>query len=346
MRAFIGAQPNPKIPCTQSRRVERSPITCDRRRHQFTVSASRVERAVSMPGVAWLLWMAVIVAGVWLLLELAVRAYVAWPLRTDFYGSIARDAVRARQQQYGVRVASGSGWAHLGWIADPERERYRIERQDGSAWRKLGRARVGSYLLRAGGTYRVWAEPRDGTPTRFVGEVAITVTPDVAPLCVPRIVGPWRTLFRPTVAGDYINDHTIYRDAHGEWRLVGITAKGTGDYSAEQRFAVGVSADFPPAAGMAEATPIADFGAMAWAPHVIAAAGTYHVFWSPHRLHRMTSRDGIEWTDQNTWQVPAAAITCGAHAMAPKSAISVASAIPAAGGKSALTPTANRCSAL
>jgi sucrose-6-phosphate hydrolase SacC (GH32 family) len=46
---------------------------------------------------------------------------------------------------------------------------------------------------------------------------------------------------------------------------------------------------------MEEDAPLADFGELAWAPHVIKAVDTYHLFWSPHRLHRMTSADGVAW---------------------------------------------------
>jgi hypothetical protein len=154
----------------------------------------------------------------------------------------------------------------------------------------------GSYLVRASGTYRVWAEPLDGAAPRLLGTVA-AINAGTPPVYVPRIAGPWRPLFRPVVAGDYINDHTIYRDAGGDWRLIGITAKGDGNYAAERSFATAVSPDFPPAAPMVESSSIADFGELAWAPHVIAAAGTYHLFWSPHRLHRMTAADGVTWRD-------------------------------------------------
>ena len=244
---------------------------------------------------SWLLAAVAVLLGTWVVLEIAVRLYVGRPLRTDFYGSIARSAVREHQARYGVQVAAGVGWAHLGWIADPERERYRIERQEAGASRVIGYAQFGSYLVRATGTYRVWAEPHDGSPPRLLGHVGVEVEPAVAPLSVPRIAGPWQPLFRPTTAGDYINDHTIYQDAAGDWRVVGITAKGDGNYAEETHFAVGVSPDFPPAAGMREVARVADFGELAWAPHVIAEAGTYYLFWSPHRLHRMTSPDGIDW---------------------------------------------------
>lgn len=235
--------------------------------------------------------------GTWLTLEIGVRLVVEWPLRTDFYGSIARNVVRERQGRFGVRVASGMGWAHLGWIADPDAESYRVERFTGGAWQDVAHTKLGSYLVRESGRYRVWAQGNDGAPARLLGDIAATPEADAAPVYVPRIAGPWQMVFRPRVRGDYINDHTVYSDAAGRWRVMGITATGSGDYAAEKYFAVGVGASFPPAAPFEETDAVADFGELAWAPYVLIDSGTYYLFWSPHRLHRMTSTDGLRWTD-------------------------------------------------
>lgn len=242
--------------------------------------------------VKWL----VVLGGLWLLCELVMRSYLERPLRTDFYGSLPREAVPGRQEQVGVRVAAGMGWAHLGWIADPLHETYWIERRQGDGWQAVGRARYGSFLVRQGGVYRVVAERLDGGALRVIGEVPAEPQPGVAPLCVPRQNGPWRKLFRPQKHGYYINDHCVYRDGQGRWRLVGITDKSDGSYSNEKYFAVGVG-DSLASGEMEEQEPVADFGELAWAPHVIVEAGTYYMFWSPHRLHRMLSSDGIAWRD-------------------------------------------------
>lgn len=246
-------------------------------------------------------WKAIVITvasllGLWLLLELAVRWYVESPLTTDFYSSIPRELVRERQAQVGVQVAAGSGWIHLGWIADPESETYLVERQENGDWVEIGDAEFGSFLWReGGGAFRVLAAPRDGDQTRVIGEVSTLALKSASPVLVPRIAGEWQTLFMPQVSGDYVNDHTIFQDAVGDWRLVGITSKTNGDYSQEKYFAAAVSADFPPAGGMTEADPVADFGELAWAPHVIHDGEQYHMFWSPHKLHQMTSADGIVW---------------------------------------------------
>lgn len=236
-----------------------------------------------------------VLLGLCLILEIGERIYVEAPLKTDFYGSIPRDKVRERQEEIGVRVAKGPDWVHLGWIADPEREYYRIERLSGGTWEPIGKAKYGSFLLREGGTFRVLAIPKNGADPRIIGEVSAEPDKDPAPIFVPRIAGPWRLLFRPQKSGYYVNDHTIFQDAEGNWRLIGITSKTNGDPNQEKYFAVGVSKDFPPASGMIEAEPIADFGELAWAPYVLHDGTKYHMFWSPHKLHQMGSKDGVHW---------------------------------------------------
>lgn len=235
----------------------------------------------------------------WLTLELGVRWWIQRPLARDFYGSISRACVREHQERHGVRAACGPGWIHLGWIADPERERYAIERRGpGGDWHACGRARFGSFLAEGvGGAFRVRALPGDGGPARTLGEARVEPEPGRPPLHRPEIAGPWRTLFRPRVHGRYVNDHSIHRDAEGRWRLLGITSDSEGDFDTERWFAQGASDAFPPEAAMAEEPRVADLGDLAWAPHVIESDGRWHLFWSPHRLHRMSSPDGIRWED-------------------------------------------------
>jgi hypothetical protein len=232
-----------------------------------------------------------------LAVEVGVRVVARRPCRVGFYGSVARDRVRALQDEVGVRANRGPGWVHLGWIADPARERYTIERWIEGSWHAVGEARFGSSLLREGGRLRVRAVGR-GEP-RTLGEVAVEIDREAgpAPVLAPRVAGPWRFLFRPSRHGNYVNDHCIFRDARGDWRLVGITGPGDGDYTQERHFALGVSASFPPAEGMREEAPLASFGELAWAPCALRAGPDWWLFWSPHVLHRMRSRDGIAWTD-------------------------------------------------
>lgn len=233
----------------------------------------------------------------WLACEIVMRWWIARPLARGFYGSIARDAVRARQEQVGVRAASGPGWLHLGWIADPARERYLVERRGPAGWTACGRARYGSFLVAGGGgELRVRALPKGGGPPRTIGELRAAPGPGPPPpVCTPEIAGPWRLLFRPQRHGRYVNDHAIYRDAAGRWRLLGITSATDGDFDAERWFAAASGDAFPPDAPMREEDRVADFGELAWAPWVVEAGGRWHLLWSPHRLHQMTSDDGVRF---------------------------------------------------
>ncbi|MCE7883430.1 MAG: hypothetical protein DYH08_06130 [Actinobacteria bacterium ATB1] len=227
--------------------------------------------------------------------EIGVRVVARRPCRIGFYGSVAREQVRDLQDRVGVRTNSGPGWVHLGWVADPEREGYLVETWDGSQWIEAGRSRYGSFLARTGGRFRVMAT--DGLGRRRIGEVACEPGHGSPPVCIPRVAGPWRHLFRPAVHGNYVNDHCIFRDTRGNWRLVGITGSGNGDLDSERRLTVGVSEAFPPVDGMREEPAVADFGELAWAPCEADDGTDRWLFWSPHVLHRMRSPDGITWTD-------------------------------------------------
>jgi arabinan endo-1,5-alpha-L-arabinosidase len=238
----------------------------------------------------------------WLLLELLMRVYLDIPLKTSFYGSITRGDVRRQQEQVGLRACSGFGWVHLGWIADIDHEKYRIEKWLDGAWKQVGSVKFGSFLAKSveekgspSGRYRVWAEPKKMGDARLVGEITIDCPTENPSVYTPRIAGTWKPVFKPENCGFYINDHTIFRDLTGSWRLLGITSKTNGNYNAEKYFACGASPDFPPEKGMQESDPIADFNELAWAPHVVSQKEGYSLFWSPHKLHRMTSTDGIQW---------------------------------------------------
>ncbi|MBN2499506.1 MAG: hypothetical protein JXB38_01995 [Anaerolineales bacterium] len=236
---------------------------------------------------------------VWLILEIGLRLYLQAPLQRDFYSSLPRERVRQRQEEVGVQVVTGPGWAHLGWIADPENETYLIQQRVDSDWEDCGTAEFGSFLVRgAGSMYRVCAVPKDGSNQRMVDMVSLNPRGKRPPIYKPVITGAWQPLFKPHAHGQYVNDHCIYQDAAGQWRLIGITDQSDGNYNQETYFTVGTSADFPPENGMQEAEPVADFGELAWAPHVLRHAGQYHLFWSPHKLHHLTSPDGITWEDQ------------------------------------------------
>ncbi len=237
---------------------------------------------------------------IWIMLELIVRWVAEKGIETDFYGSIRRDEVRSYQQKFGIRIVTGSGWTHFGWIADPECETYRIEHlEDTDIWKPLGESKFGSWLIEAeSGSFRVVAVDNKSRETRIIGNVILSGQPIKeikAPFSTPRISGGWHTLFRPEKSGKYINDHCIYQDRAGNWQLLGITSQSNGNYQKECYFAAAKGTQFPPEIPFEEKAPVAEFGSIAWAPDVIIQDEKYHLFWSPHQLHHMTSDDGIHW---------------------------------------------------
>lgn len=242
-------------------------------------------------------------AGLWLLCEIIVRVVCDLPVKTDFYGSIPRKSIPALQKRLGIVVNPADTYVHLGWIADPAADRYTVWRRrlDGRFIR-LGRTRYGSYLvehLLPDTEYTLRVSSASGA----VEETVVVRTLEARPHAVyrPVIDGGWRTLFRPSEHGDYLNDHTVYQSADGRWHVAGITAFGTGDYSKERRFAHGVSDGFPFTEGvtMLEQPPLADEGRLAWAPHVIRANGQYFMWYSPHTAYCQTSPDGVTWRERS-----------------------------------------------
>ncbi|MBN1689606.1 MAG: hypothetical protein JW901_01130 [Dehalococcoidia bacterium] len=257
------------------------------------------------PNIWWRLFISLeIIIAVWLICEVVLRIVVEMPLQTDFYSSIPPQAVLQRQAEVGIRTTQGPGWAHLGWIADPAGETYVIETGEGALWYPVHTVEYGSCLLReseGSGSYRVLAVSKNTGKKRLISKVDVHIPESTTPpVYRPVIAGEWQRLFQPIDSGYYVNDHAIYRDAGGRWRLAGITSKTDGDYNQEKYFATAVSQDMPPAGVMQESVPIADFSELAWAPHVISEQGTWHMFWSPHRLEHMTSKDGVSWGSRDT----------------------------------------------
>jgi beta-fructofuranosidase len=233
-------------------------------------------------------------------LETAVRMIIDLPAKTDFYSSIPRDRIPDFQRTVGLKSASGPGWIHLGWIAHPERETYRVYLENEKGETLLGEARYGTYLVEdvePGRAYALCVRSDNGS---FDARVVVrSDTRGAGPVYAPRISTSWRPLFRPARAGDYVNDHAIFRDREGLWRLVGITAFGTGDYSKEKYFAHASSRVFPPHKGetMTEEEPVADYGRLAWAPHVVRH-DRYYMWYSPHRAFCAASDDGRVWKEE------------------------------------------------
>ncbi len=242
---------------------------------------------------------------VWILLEVIVRLIAETGVKTDFYGSIRREKVQSLQAAFGLKVVQGEGWFHLGWIADPENEHYWVQKKNlEGSWATLEKLIFGSYLSYEGpGHYRVLSFSNNTNQEKSLGEVTLsfeTPSTEKHALSFPVIDGEWRYLFKPSEAGEYLNDHCMYKDIYGNWRIMGITSHSKGDYKLEHQFAVGVGASFPPKENFHEETPILKGESPAWAPFVVRAEDKYHLFWSPHQLQHMTSRDGVSWTNKET----------------------------------------------
>jgi len=242
-----------------------------------------------------------ILAAIFVIGQIGIYIYVDAPLQTDFYGSIPKELVQQKQAYYKVKCLSGNGWIHLGWIANPDEEEYIIELQDNDgSFKKIGTAQFGSYLYRgSGGTFNVVKINKKTKMRAIVGQTKSFAYNKKTDIYKPVIAGNYRPIFKPQIYGYYINDHTIFQDAQHNWRLIGITSKTDGDPNAETYFAVASCKKFPPDAMMHEEAPVADVDDLAWAPHVIKHDTMYHMFWSPHKLHHATSKDGIRWENHS-----------------------------------------------
>ncbi len=109
----------------------------------------------------------------------------------------------------------------------------------------------------------------------------------------PRIASDWRTLFIPTLCGDYVNDHTIYYD--GKWHLIGITSKeGTPNHERYFVHAASDTLDEP----MTELGKVIDDGCRAWAPCVTEHNGLYYMFYGPSPTKLAVSFDSGDWFGQ------------------------------------------------
>lgn len=240
-----------------------------------------------------------VVCTVFLFCELAIRIIIDLPAKTDFYSSIGRDKIASLQQKHGLVANAGDAWIHLGWIADPEREHYTIYRIDDGRMFEIGSTEFGSFLLspcEPGTSHTLRVASRGGG---FDHTVTVrTKKESRAPALIPYIATKWRPLFRPRETGNYMNDHAIFKTRDGTWHIIGITAFGEGDYSKELYFAHGSSREFPPRQGMmTERAPVADYGRLAWAPHVIQEDRLY-MWFSPHRAYLATGEDGFRWREE------------------------------------------------
>lgn len=110
---------------------------------------------------------------------------------------------------------------------------------------------------------------------------------------IPRITGEYRPLFRPERYGNYVNDHSIVRDAKGMWHLFGITSFTGGAYN-ERYFVHGGGASLT--GEFAELSKVIDRGTLAWSPGVILREdGQLWMMYGPSPTMLSVSPDGNEW---------------------------------------------------
>lgn len=111
-------------------------------------------------------------------------------------------------------------------------------------------------------------------------------------MLIPEISSGWRILLKPEKFGDYVNDHTVFRDKNG-WRLIGITAKGAVGATHERYFinATGSNLLEP----FREVCKSIDTGTLCWSPCVIEHNNIFFMFYGPSPTKMAVSLDCVEW---------------------------------------------------
>ena len=115
---------------------------------------------------------------------------------------------------------------------------------------------------------------------------------------IPSISGDWKTLFKPEINGNYVNDHTIIKGADGKWHLYGITSFESNP-SQERYFVHGVGESLD--ATFAEVGRSIDRGTLSWSPCVINKGENYYMFYGPSPTSLAVSFDMYEWFGTNVY---------------------------------------------
>lgn len=113
---------------------------------------------------------------------------------------------------------------------------------------------------------------------------------------IPYISGDWNILFKPSVNGNYVNDHSIVKGSDGKWHLYGITSL-EGNPSCERYFVHGVGESIE--GQLEEVGRSIDRGTLAWAPCVINKDENYYMFYGPSPTSLAVSFDMYEWFGTN-----------------------------------------------
>ncbi len=116
-------------------------------------------------------------------------------------------------------------------------------------------------------------------------------------LLIPEIVGPWRTLFRPTRYSSYVNDHTVIRGSDRRWHLYGCCQLATEVNPEMERYLCHAQGpiDGHVTEEMQEMRPVVDNGTRAWAPGAIRVGARHYMFYGPSPTMMAHSIDCAHW---------------------------------------------------
>ncbi len=116
-----------------------------------------------------------------------------------------------------------------------------------------------------------------------------------------RLMGEWTPLLRPKKFGSYINDHTVFKDKAGGWRLLGVTARGSYAFFKESSFVEGTTdrldREMEEVGLKFKANP---YRGIKIAPMVYfdKPSDTYHLYFAGINIYHLSSRDGVNWENQ------------------------------------------------
>lgn len=110
--------------------------------------------------------------------------------------------------------------------------------------------------------------------------------------------GKWKPLFIPQNYCAYVNDHTIFKDKSGNWRLLGTCSNGNYVFYKERFFIESVTPSLP--------TPMQEIGprfeniphrGIKISPHVFfdPKGQKYHLFFGPRIISHFVSDNGHDW---------------------------------------------------
>ena len=111
---------------------------------------------------------------------------------------------------------------------------------------------------------------------------------------VPRIISPWRELYKPKKYGIYVNDHSLIKARDGNWYLFGITSMSNDGPDTERYFTVGRGQSLAKGA-FEEIGKVIDEGQRAWAPAVIEYEGLYYMYYGPGVTRMAVTNDPTHW---------------------------------------------------